>query len=72
MFTFLSHLPGDIVDDVGLKQQVATGQQILCDEILVGPDSHAVAHAQRAKNIQDLEGKKGWKRVRKILLPYMY
>lgn len=67
---FLSHSPGDIIDNVGLKQQVATWQQILCDEVLVWPDSHAVTHTQRAKYIQDLVYR--LENVKKILIVHIY
>lgn len=48
-------LPGYVVDDVGLKKEVTTWKQILCDEILVGPHSHTVTHTEGAQHVQDLE-----------------
>lgn len=49
--------PRYIIDNVGLKKEVATGEQILCDEILIWPYSHTVTHTQRAEHIQDLTKK---------------
>lgn len=48
-------LPGDIVYNVGLQQEVATWQQVFSDEVLVGPHSDAVTHTKRAQDIQDLK-----------------
>lgn len=46
--------PGDVVDDVGLQQQVSTRQQVFCDEVLVGPHSYTVTHTQGAQHVQNL------------------
>ena len=47
--------PGYIIDNVGLKKEVPTWKQILCDEILIWPYSHPVTHTQRTEHIQDLQ-----------------
>lgn len=49
------YLPGYIINDVGLEQEIATRKQILCDEVLIRPYSDAVTHTQRAEHIQDLK-----------------
>lgn len=47
-------LPGDIVYNVGLQQQVTTWKQVFSDEVLVGPHSDTITHTQRAQDIQNL------------------
>lgn len=49
------YLPGDIVYNVGLQQQVAAWEQVFSDEVLVGPHSHTVTHTQRAQDVQNLK-----------------
>ena len=46
--------PVDVVDDVGLQHEVSAGHQVVHDEVLVGPDRHRVANAQRAQHVQHL------------------
>lgn len=48
-------VPGDIIYDVGLQQEVTAWKEVLSDEVLVGPHSYTVTHAKRAQDIQDLE-----------------
>lgn len=48
-------VPGDIVYNVGLQQQVPPREQVLSDEVLVGPHSYTVTHTERAQDIQDLK-----------------
>lgn len=48
-------LPGDIINYVGLQQEVTTWKQVFSDEILVGPHSYSITHAKRAQHIQDLK-----------------
>lgn len=47
-------LPGDIVYNVGLQQQVTTWKQVFSDEVLVGPHSDTITHTERAQDIQNL------------------
>lgn len=51
----VSYLPGDIVHNVGLQQQVAAWEQVFSDEVLVGPHSYTVTHTQRAQDVQNLK-----------------
>lgn len=55
IYIFLS--PGDIIDNVGLQEEIPTRKQILSDQILIRPHSHTITHAQRAQHIQNLEGR---------------
>lgn len=48
-------VPGDIVYNVGLQQEVTTWQQVFSDEVLVGPHSNTITHTKRAQDIQDLK-----------------
>lgn len=49
------YLPGDIVHNVGLQQQVAAREQVFSDEVLVGPHSYTVTHTQRAQDVENLK-----------------
>ncbi|TNN87235.1 hypothetical protein EYF80_002437 [Liparis tanakae] len=51
----VSSSPLDIVDQLGLQQQISLGQQVITDEVLIGPHSDAVTHTQRAEHIQNLK-----------------
>jgi len=48
-------VPGDIVYNVGLQQEVTARQKVFSDEVLVGPHSDTITHTKRAQNIQDLK-----------------
>lgn len=48
-------VPGDIVYNVGLQQEVTTWKQVFSDEVLVGPHSYTITHTKRAQDIQDLK-----------------
>lgn len=43
------------VDQLALQQQVPLGQQVIADEVLIGPDSDSIAHTQRAQHVQNLK-----------------
>lgn len=49
-------VPLHVVDQSRLKQQVPIGQQVVADEILIGSHGHPIADAERAQDVQDLEG----------------
>lgn len=49
-----SSLPGDVVYNVGLQQEVPTRKQVFSDEVLVGPHSYTITHTKRAQDVQDL------------------
>lgn len=51
---FKINLPSYIIDDTGLQEEIATWEEILRDEILVGSYSNTVTHTERAQHIQDL------------------
>jgi len=38
--------PVDVVDDVGLKQKIASRHQVVHDEVLIGPHRDGVTDAQ--------------------------
>ena len=42
----------DVVDHLGLQQQIASGQQIVGDVVLRTANGHAVTHAQRTEHVQ--------------------
>lgn len=46
--------PADVVHEAGLQQEISSRQEIVTDEVLVGADSHSVADAERAQDVQDL------------------
>ena len=48
-------MPGDIVYNVGLRQEVTTWQQVFGDEVLVGPHRNTITHTKRAQDIQNLK-----------------
>lgn len=37
--------PGDIIDDVGLQEEITPWKQILSDQILIGPHGNTITHA---------------------------
>ena len=45
-------LPGDVVDDVGLQEKVSAREQVLRDEVLIGPHRHTVTHTQGTQHTQ--------------------
>lgn len=52
-----SLVPGDIVYNVSLQQELPTRKQVFSDEVLVGPHSYTITHAERAQDIQDLKAR---------------
>ncbi len=36
--------PGDIIDDVGLQEEITPWKQILSDQILIGPHGNTITH----------------------------
>lgn len=48
-------LPGDLINQTCLEQQVSLWQQIVTDEVLIGPHRYTMAHAERAQHLQHLE-----------------
>ena len=48
-------VPGDTVSQTCLEQQVSVWQQVVTNEVLIGPHRHTMAHTQRAKYLQHLE-----------------
>jgi len=36
--------PGDIIDDVGLQEEVTARKQILSDQILIGPHGNTITN----------------------------
>jgi len=49
-----SFVPVDIVDDVGLKQKIASWHQVVHDEVLIGSHSDVVTNAQWAQHVEHL------------------
>ena len=47
-------LPGDLVDQPALQQQVSVGEQAVTDEVLVGAHGHAVTQGQGRQHLQHL------------------
>lgn len=50
-----SELPGDLIGQPCLKQQISVWQQTVTDEVLIGAHGHAVAHTQGAQHLQHLQ-----------------
>lgn len=48
-------VPGDPISQTCLEQQVSVWQQVVTDEVLIGPHRHTMAHTQRAQHLQHLE-----------------
>lgn len=48
-------LPGDLINETCLEQQISVWQQTVTDEVLIGPHRHTMAHTQRTKHLQHLE-----------------
>lgn len=38
--------PLDIIDQLGLQQQISLGKQVITDQVLIGPHSDTVTHTQ--------------------------
>lgn len=49
------YLPGDIVYNVGLQQQLTAWKQVFSDQVLVGPHSNTVTDTERAQDVQNLK-----------------
>lgn len=47
--------PLDIIDQLGLQQQISLGQQVITDKVLIGSHRYTVTHTQRAEHIQNLK-----------------
>ena len=46
--------PADVVHQARLQQQIPSWKEVVADEVLVGADSHSVADAEGAQDVQNL------------------
>lgn len=51
----IPNVPGDLINQTCLEQQVSVWQQAVTDVVLIGPHRHVGAHTQRSQHLQDLE-----------------
>lgn len=48
-------VPGDLISQTCLEQQVSVWQQVVTDEVLIVPHCHTMALTQGAQHLQHLE-----------------
>ena len=48
-------VPLNVINQSRLQEQIPFRQQVVTDEVLVGPHGHAVTDAQGAQHVQNLQ-----------------